>query len=62
MCKKYDPTPDQEQGDTPAVVERIDDENLSEVERLKKRRRISANTNSEPLQVSSQLAQSNVNW
>ena len=55
MCKKYDPTLDQEQGDTPAVEEEIDDQNLSGVERLKKRRRISADTNSEPLPVSSQI-------
>ena len=54
MCKKYDSTPDQEQGDTPGVEEEIEDENLSGVERLKKRRRISADT-AVPLPVSSQI-------
>ena len=54
MSKKFDTSPDQEQGATEAVPERIEDEsqNLSGVERLKKRRRIVADT-SEPPPVSS---------
>ena len=54
MCKKFDTNPDQEQGAATQVAERVEDETekLSGVERLKKRRRIVADT-SEPPPVSS---------
>ena len=55
MCRKFDPTPDQEEGATPGVADSVDDENLSGVERLKKRRRISADITSQPLPVSSRI-------
>ena len=55
MCKKFDTNPDQEQGAVTQVAERVEDETekLSGVERLKKRRRIVAET-SVSLPVSSQ--------
>ena len=55
MCKKFDTNPDQEQGAATQVAERVEDETekLSGVERLKKRRRIVAET-SVSLPVSSQ--------
>ena len=54
-CRKFDPTSNQEVEATSEVAETIDDENLSGVERLKKRRRILADTTSQPLPVSSRI-------